>query len=134
MSTMRWTYKSQETVTALRDLQLPSVGKSLKIVKKGDTLPVQVYELYIDSRGNPQGQTSMDYYYSSEPISKKESKPTLTPPKGQRLSEGKDFTLTSEPETMPSKPVKELLSNNKTVMLLGLIVIGYFAYKYYNKK
>ena len=71
---------------------------------------------------------------SAKENNKKASKPTLTPPKGQRLSVGKDFALTSEPETMPLKPVKELLSNNKTVMLLGLIVVGYFAYKYYYKK
>lgn len=122
MSTMRWTYKSQTTGTALVD------GQNFK---KGETIPIQVYELYTDSRGNPQGQTTTVYYYSNAPIPEEAPPPTLVRPDGQKLFLGKDFEIV---EKKASKTAKELLSNNKTVMWLGLIVVGYFAYQYYNKR
>lgn len=127
MSTMRWTYQSQTRGIALVDSQY---------FKKGESIPIQVWELYTDSRGNPEGQTSMVYYYGKAPMPEEapKPKPSMIRPKGLRLYEGKDFEIIGKPEAMPSKPQKELLSNNKTVMWLGLIVVGYFAYKYYNKK
>ena len=127
MSTMRWTYQAQTSGTALVDGQY---------FKEGESIPIQVWELYIDSRGNPQGETKMVYYYGKAPMPEEAPKPqpSMIPPKGQQLVQGKDFEIIGKPEVMPSKPAKELLSNNKTVMWLGLIVVGYFAYKYYNKK
>ena len=51
-----------------------------------------------------------------------------------------DFELAKETSTgVSSTPSQsggtmDALTNNKTVMWLGLIVVGYFAYKYYYKK
>ena len=124
MSTMRYTYKGQANGVALIDSEM---------FKAGEPIQVQVYEFYMDSRGNPQGTTETVYFLGTSP--NPESRPSFLRPKGLKLNEGKDFRLVeSKEDVMPSKPAKELLSNNKTVMWLGLIVVGYFAYKYYNKK
>ena len=128
MSTTRYTYKGQARGVALMDSEK---------FKAGEPIPLKVYELYMDSRGNPQGTTETVYFLGTAP--NPEAKPSFLRPKGLKLNEGKDFRLVESKEdvmedVMPSKPEKELLSNNKTVMWLGLIVVGYFAYRYYNKK
>ena len=129
MSTMRWTYKSNTQGVALVD------GDNFK---KGDVIPVTVYELYTDSRGG--GSQTVDvYYYGEAPIGA-DSEPTMRPPSGQQLQIGKTFELAEEtstgvsPNTSKSGGTIKELSNNKTVMWLGIIVVGYFAYKYFNKK
>ena len=129
MSTMRWTYKSNTRGVALVD------GDNFK---KGDVIPVTVYELYTDSRGG--GSQTVDvYYYGEAPIGA-DSEPTMRPPSGQQLQIGKTFELAEEtstgvsPNTSKSGGTIKELSNNKTVMWLGIIVVGYFAYKYFNKK
>ncbi len=130
MSTMRWTYKANTKGVALVD------GQNFK---KGDTISVKVYELYTDSRGNPQGSTTKVFYYGDAPKGA-DLKPTFQPPKGQKLTLDKTFELAKETSTGVSSTPSESngtvgeLTNNKTVMWLGLIVVGYFAYKYYNKK
>ena len=138
MSLMRWTYKNQTSGVALKEFQVPSVGKSLKIVKVGEKIPIQVYELFTSGRGNPQGNTQTVYYYGNAPMPEEAPAPppTLQSPSGKRLEIKKDFTFdVLESNAMPKGRLKkENLSNNKTVMWLGLIVVGYFAYKYYNKK
>lgn len=123
MSTMRWTYKSQATGNALVDGQR---------FKKGQSIPIQVYELELDSRGGTSSTTEV-YYYGTSPVSEKgvTPPPTLVRPDGQELFLGKDFEIV---EKKPSKSEKKLLSNNKTVMWLGIIVAGYFAYKYFTNK
>ena len=132
MSTMRWTYLSNTNGVALVD------GKNFK---KGQAIPVQVYELYTDSRGNPQGSTTKVFYYGLPPMPEEAPAPppSMQRPKSQKLTFEKDFVMAEENSTgvspMPSSggDVTEP-SNNKTIMWLGLIVVGYFAYKFYNKK
>ena len=139
MSLMRWTYKQQMSGVALKEFQVPSVGKSLKVVKVGEKIPIQVYELFTSGRGNPQGQTTTVFYYGNAPMPEEAPAPppSLKMPSGKELFLQKDFKFdVLESNAMPKdkRLKKENLSNNKTVMWLGLIVVGYFAYKYYNKK
>lgn len=129
---MKWTYKNNTRGVALVD------GQNFK---KGDTIPVQVYELYIDSRGNPKGSTSKVFYYGLPPMPEEAPAPppSMRPPKSQKLTFEKDFVIAEENSTgvspMPSTDADATEpSNNKTIMWLGLIVVGYFAYKYINKK
>ena len=132
MSTMRWTYKTNTRGVALVD------GK---MFKKGDTIPVQVYELYMDSRGG-QSSTTKVFYYGLPPMPEEAPAPppSLRQPRGQRLIVGREFEIAKETSTgVSSTPSQsggtmDALTNNKTVMWLGLIVVGYFAYKYYYKK
>jgi len=129
MSTMRWTFKKETRGVALIDS---------KNFKKGDAIPVSVYELYTDSRGNPNGTTQIVYYYGNAPKGA-DSEPTMRPPSGKQLQLGKAFEIAQETSTGVSATSNEngaveKLTNNKTVMWLGLIVVGYFAYKYYYKK
>ena len=64
----------------------------------------------------------------------------MRPPRTQQLLKGRTFELAKEtstgisPTTSETKGTVDELTNNKTVMWLGLIVVGYFAYKYFNKK
>jgi len=133
MSTMKWTYKNNTRGVALVD------GQNFK---KGQAIPIQVWELYIDSRGNPKGSTRDVYYYGNAPMPEEAPAPppTMMRPKGEELYLGKSFDKAKETSTgVSSTPSQsggtmEELSNNKTVMWLGLIVVGYFAYKYYYKK
>jgi len=138
MSLMRWTYKQQMSGVALKEFQVPSVGKSLKVVKVGEKIPIQVWELYSHSRGMPEAQITTEFHYGNAPMPEEAPAPppTLQSPSGKRLEIKKDFTFdVLESNAMPKGRLKkENLSNNKTVMWLGLIVVGYFAYKYYNKK
>jgi len=126
---MIWTFKKETGGVALTD------GK---MFKKGDAIPVTVYDLYTDSRGGG-SQTVEVYYYGNAPKGA-DSEPTMRPPSGQKLYVGKDFDLAQENSTGVSSTPSESggtmdsLTNNKTVMWLGLIVVGYFAYKYYYKK
>ncbi len=129
MSTMRWTFKKETRGVALTDTEN---------FKKGDAIPVTVYDLYTDSRGGG-SQTVEVYYYGNAPKGA-DSEPTMRPPRTQQLLKGRTFELAQEtstgisPTTSEPKGTDEELTNNKTVMWLGLIVVGYFAYKYYNKK
>ena len=129
MSTMRWTFKKETRGVALAD------GK---MFKKGDAIPVTVYDLYTDSRGGA-SQTVEVYYYGEAPKGA-DSEPTMRPPRTQQLLKGRTFELAKEtstgisPTMSESNETVEELTNNKTVMWLGLIVVGYFAYKYYYKK
>ena len=130
MSTMRWTFKKETRGVALMDSEN---------FKKGDAIPVSVYELYMDSRGNPKGTTQIVYHYGNAPQGA-DSEPTMRPPSGKQLQLGKAFEIAQETSTgispKPSESNGTLgeLTNNKTVMWLGLIVVGYFSYKYYYKK
>tara|TARA_R110001632_G_scaffold135483_2_gene250970 strand:- start:1173 stop:1562 length:390 start_codon:yes stop_codon:yes gene_type:complete len=129
MSAMTWTYKDNIRGVALTD------GDSFK---KGDSIPVQVYELYTSSRGGGSSTTKV-YYFGSEPTME-DIKNKMNMPMSQRLSIDKDFKVSQETSTGTSQASSEsggtmdALTNNKTVMWLGLIVVGYFAYKYYYKK
>jgi len=129
MSTMRWTFKKETRGVALTD------GK---MFKKGDAIPVTVYELYTDSRGG--GSQTVEVYYYGEAPKGADSEPTMRPPRTEQLQIGKTFELAKEtstgisPTTSETKGTVDELTNNKTVMWLGLIVVGYFAYKYFNKK
>ena len=129
MSTMRWTFKKETRGVALTD------GK---MFKKGDAIPVTIYELYMDSRGG--GSSTQERYYYGDAPEGADSEPTMRPPSGQELQLGKQFELAKETSTGVSSTPSEsggtmdALTNNKTVMWLGLIVVGYFAYKYYYKK
>lgn len=104
MSTMKWTFK----------------GTKDAFTPNADKITVSEYEFYTDSRGNPQGTTTTLYYEGIVPQDKS-SMGQYRPPKGKRLTLGEDFTFES--------PKKDI-SNNKTVMYLGFIVVGYFIYKY----
>ena len=129
MSTMRWTFKKETRGVALIDS---------KNFKKGDAIPVTVYELYMDSRGG--GSQTVDVYYYGDAPKGADSEPTMRQPSGKQLQLGKAFELAKETSTGVSATPSESngtlgeLTNNKTVMWLGLIVVGYFAYKYYYKK
>lgn len=129
MSTMKWTFKKETRGVALVN------GDNFK---KGDAIPVTVYELYTDSRGG--GSQTVDVYYYGEAPKGADSEPTMRMPSGQQLQIGKTFELAEEtstgisPKTSQSGGTMGELTNNKTVMWLGIIVVGYFAYKYFNKK
>ena len=124
MSAMTWTYKDNIRGVALTD------GDSFK---KGDSIPVQVYELYTSSRGGGSSTTKV-YYFGSEPTME-DIKNKMNMPMSQRLSIDKDFKVSQETSTGTSQASTSVegLTNNKTVMWLGIIVVGYFAYKQYKK-
>jgi hypothetical protein len=129
MSTMRWTYKSNTQGVALVN------GHNFK---KGDVIPVTVYELYTNTKGGV--SQTVDVYYLGYTPEGADSEPTMRPPSGQQLQIGNTFELAEEtsagvsPKTSKSGGTIKELSNNKTVMWLGIIVVSYFAYKYFNKK
>jgi hypothetical protein len=103
MSTMKWTFK----------------GTKDAFTPNADKITVTEYEFYIDSRGQAPSITT-EYYEGVVPQDKS-SMGQYRPPQGKKLNLGKDFTFES--------PKKDI-SNNKTVMYLGFIVVGYFIYKY----
>lgn len=108
MSTMKWTFK----------------GTKDAFTPNADKITVTEYEFYTDSRGNPQGTRTTQYYEGVVPQDKSQMG-QYSPPKGKKLKLGEDFTFES--------PKKDI-GNNKTVMYLGFIVAGYFIYKYMLKK
>ena len=108
MSTMKWTFK----------------GTKDAFTPNADKITVTEYEFYTDSRGNPQGTTTTQYYEGNVPPSKGRLG-QYSPPQGKQLKLEEDFTFES--------PKKDI-GNNKTVMYLGFIVAGYFIYKYMLKK
>jgi len=125
MSAMTYTYLTNIKGLALVD------GDGFK---KGDSIPVQVYELYMSSRGG--GETRRkEYFFGNEP-SIEAINNVYSRPMSQNISLDKDFKVSQETSTGTSQASTSVvgLTNNKTVMWLGIIVVGYFAYKYYNKK
>lgn len=108
MSTRKWTFK----------------GTKDAFTPNADKITVTEYEFYTDSRGNPQGTTTTQYYEGNVPPSKGRLG-QYSPPQGKQLKLEEDFTFES--------PKKDI-GNNKTVMYLGFIVAGYFIYKYMLKK
>lgn len=121
MSTMKWTYKENVVGTALKD-----IGK----IKKGGSVPVQVYEFYVDSRGG--SSTTTRYYYGMSP--KPEEAPALppsfSPPTAKEISLGQDFELKKE------TPISVSTTENKDkkwILYVVLAVAGYFAYKKFKK-
>jgi len=120
MSTMRWTYKSNIQGVALTD------GDNFK---KGDTIPVQVYEFYVDSRGGG-SSTKTQYYYgrSPKPEEAPELPPSYSPPRTTQLNLGKTFELKKETPISVSTP-----ENKKWILYVVLAVAGYFAYKKFKK-
>jgi|TARA_R110000824_G_scaffold6362_1_gene29491 hypothetical protein len=124
MSAMTFTYLTNIKGVALVD------GDGFK---KGDSIPVQVYELYTSSRGGGTSR-SKNYYFGNEPTME-DIKNVMSMPRSQRLSIDKDFKVSQETSTGTSQASTSVegLTNNKTVMWLGIIVVGYFAYKQYKK-
>lgn len=122
MSTMRWTYKSNIQGVALTD------GDNFK---KGDTIPVQVYEYYMDSRGGG-SSTKTQYYYgrSPKPEEAPELPPSYSPPRATRLDLGKTFEFKKETPLSVSTPENK---NKKYLIWLLVAVGGYFAYKKFKK-
>tara|TARA_R110000744_G_scaffold275939_1_gene388708 strand:+ start:591 stop:962 length:372 start_codon:yes stop_codon:yes gene_type:complete len=123
MSTIKWTYKDNIRGIALKD------GSSFK---KGDSIPVQVYDLYMDSRGG-NSSTRTVYYFGNEPTME-DKQNVMQMPKTAKLKIGDDFEIAQETSTGVSslgdiKPI----SNNKTIMWLAVVVVGYFAYKKFKK-
>jgi len=128
MSLMKWTYKDNIRGVALKN------GDSFK---KGDTIPIQVYRFYASSRGGGTTEQTV-YYYGNEPTLERIEN-VMAMPSSQKLFLKGDFDMVEENSTgvspMPSTDADVTEpSNNKTIMWLGLVVVGYFAYKYYNKK
>ena len=121
MSAMKYTYKSNIQGVALKD------GKNFK---KGETIPVQVYEFYFSSRGGGESRKKV-YYFGNEPTME-DVQDVNRPPMSQELALDKDFKLTQETSTGVT-PLEDKMTNNKTIMWLGIIVLGYFAYKQYKK-
>ena len=69
---MRWTFKKETRGVALTD------GK---MFKKGDAIPVTVYDLYTDSRGG--GSQTVEVYHYGDAPEGADSEPTMRPPRGQ---------------------------------------------------
>ena len=122
MSTMKWTYKSNIQGVALTD------GDNFK---KGDTIPVQVYEFYVDSRGGG-SSTKTQYYYgrSPKPEEAPELPPSYSPPRTTQLNLGKTFELKKETPLSVSTPENK---DKKWILYVVLAVAGYFAYKKFKK-
>lgn len=117
MSTMLWTFK----------------GTKDAFTPNGNRITVSEYEFYMDSRGNPQGSRTTQYYEGVVP-QKEGTMGRYAPPQAKRLTLGKDFTFNlpddfGSTETVSESPKKDI-GNNTTVMYLGFIVAGYFIYKY----
>ncbi len=121
MSTMRWTYKSNIQGIALTD------GDNFK---KGDTIPVQVYEFYVDSRGGSSTKTQYYYGRSPKPEEAPELPPSYSPPRATQLDLGKTFELKKETPLSVSTPENK---DKKWILYVVLAVAGYFAYKKFKK-
>lgn len=112
MSTMKWTFK----------------GTKDAFTPNADKITVTEYEFYTDSRGNPQGTRTTQYYEGVVPQDKS-AMGQYAPPKGKELKLGKDFVLEN-----PNK--SNIVGNmtDKKWILYGIVaVIGYFAYKKFKK-
>lgn len=139
MSTMKYTYIGTRKAKILSDLKggASTTGKPLDL--KGKIVDVDEYDFTVSGRGNPQGTTTKTYFLESSRENSMGMPPTTQFPKfgGNPFQEIsiEDFEYVDEGSTMPSNDEDaNEPSNNKTIMWLGLIVLGYFAYKYYNKK
>ena len=123
MSTIKWTYKDNIRGIALKDSNS---------YKKGDSIPVQVYDYYMDSRGG-NSSTKTKYYFGNEPTMK-DKQNVMQMPSNKQLKLGDDFEIAQETSTgiSSSSDVKSI-SNNKTIMWLAVVVVGYFAYKKFKK-
>ena len=134
MSTMKWTWKQDVKMTALQDIQIPNSKKPL--IKKGETILVSEIEQYVDGRGNPQGTTTTQYYINYlRPLGGGNS--TMQPPEMnqnvKRVKLGEDVAKISDSVSDSTNGDSDKLSNNNTILLLALVVVGYFAYKQYKK-
>ena len=78
MSTMKWTFK----------------GTKDAFTPNADKITVTEYEFYTDSRGNPQGTTTTQYYEGNVPPSKGRLG-QYSPPQGKQLKLEEDFTFES---------------------------------------
>jgi len=111
MSTMKWTFK----------------GTKKAITPNADKITVTEYEYYTDSRGNPQGTRTTEYYEGV--VHQDESRMgQYNPPQGKKLKLGEDFTFES-----PKKNIWEATKSNKLLMYGLIAVVGYFAYKKFKK-
>jgi len=131
---MKWTWKQDVKMTALQDIQIPNSKKPL--IKKGETVLVSEVEQYIDGRGNPQGTTTTQYYINYfRPIGGGNS--TMRPPEAnqnvKRVRLGKDVAKISDSVSDSTNGDSAKLSNNNTILLLALVVVGYLAYQQYKK-
>ena len=112
MSTMKWTFK----------------GTKDAFTPNADKITVTEYEFYTDSRGNPQGSRTTQYYEGVVPQDKS-SMGQYRPPQGKQLKLGEDFTFESPKTFAFGDPLKD-----KKWLVYGLIAVaGYFAYKKFKK-
>jgi len=128
MSAMKFTFKKSIKGYALKDgavvsnLQPEGINRRKDDVskwKKGDEIPIQVYENYISSKGGGTSTTDVYVYGKSRYSSYNDAS-------GETLRLGKDFTL-------DMADVPKGLDNKKTVMYLLLLAVGYIAYKQFKK-
>ena len=121
MSAMKFTFKKSIKGYALKDGAIKS-GTQPKW-KKGDEIPIQVYENYISSKGGGTSTTDVYVYGDNKDYT------VISESIGKRLVLGEDFTL-----DMPNVSIAPKgLDNKKTVMYLLLLAVGYIAYKQFKK-
>ncbi len=154
MSAIKWNYKY-----STRGISLVNADKfkgNRSNIKKGDSIPINVYEYFVQIRGGKPSTTTQ--YYMNYTPNKKAQLLSNFKPSGLKLKLNEDFVLEgtdpSEPKdfvlegTDPSEP-KDLtgmtgsipmdgMSNkqlfNKKYLIYGLIAVaGYFAYKKFKK-
>jgi hypothetical protein len=122
---MKWTFK----------------GVKNAFTPTGKPITVTEYELYMDSRGNPKGSKTTQYY-EGEVFQDKSAMGQYAPPKAKELKLGKDFVLENPIKSnvggnMLENPIKSNVGGNMTDkkwILYGIVaVIGYFAYKKFKK-
>ena len=121
---IKYTPNGEKKAVALQSI---SIGNSKrKNIEKGEGFLVQEYKVVISGRGNPQGTESIEYYVGT-PFEETLSSPIMNV--GSRVQENVDFKFKNGKQDNNTAEI----SNNNTVLILGLIVVGYFVYKHFNK-
>lgn len=121
---IKYTPNGEKKAVALKSISIANSKR--KNIEKGEGFLVQEYKVVISGRGNPQGTESIEYYVGT-PFEETLSSPIMNV--GSRVQENVDFKFKNGKQDNNTAEI----SNNNTVLILGLIVVGYFAYKHFNK-
>ena len=124
MSLMKYTYLESVDAKALNNIVQ---GKAIS-VQKGRPFKVDVYELLVSGRGNPEGTKSKVYFFNSTKKDTMGMQP-ISIGAGRPVELNKDFViigsdLSQKPET--STPKKPMIPRY-VLLYLGAIAVGYVA-------
>lgn len=124
MSSMKYTYKATANAIALKNIVQ---GKAIS-VQKGKDFKVDVYELLVSGRGNPEGTKTKVYFFNSTKKNTMGMQP-ISIGAGRQVEENKDFILKPDrlKQIPPTSTTKKPMIPRYVFLYLGAIAVGYVA-------